>query len=115
MEKGPHKNFLKVTARLSMEVIGKIAVENSMSFEGVKIPSTPNYYVPSGVNNIKGEPYFTYIDNPGQWSRYCYRKKFNTKGCKNYVRHALPTGARPVPANKEGKRKCAVFLHYPIL
>ena len=31
--KGPHKNFLKVTASGSMEVIGKIAVDNMMSFE----------------------------------------------------------------------------------
>ena len=41
-----------------MEAIGKIAVGNSMSFEGVKIPSTPDDYVKSEVNNIKGEPYF---------------------------------------------------------
>ena len=47
MEKGPPKNFLKVKDRGSMEAIGKIAVGNSMSFEGVKIPSTPDDYVPS--------------------------------------------------------------------
>ena len=46
VEKGTHKNFLKVKARGSMEVIGKIAVNNSSRFEGVKIPSTPDYYVP---------------------------------------------------------------------
>ena len=46
MEKGPHKKFLKVTARGSMDMIGKIAVDNSMSFERVKIPSTPDDYVP---------------------------------------------------------------------
>ena len=68
MEKGSHKNFMKVTASGSMEVIGKISVENSMSFEGVKIPSKPDVYVPSEFNTIEGEPAFKYIDNPGQWS-----------------------------------------------
>ena len=32
MDKGSHKNFLKVIARGSMEVIGEIAVDNSISF-----------------------------------------------------------------------------------
>ena len=88
MEKGFHKNFLKVTARGSMEVIGKIAVYNSMSFEGFKIRSTPDDYVPSEVNNIKGEPVFESIDNPGQWSQYCYRKNFKKSRqelCSPYV------------------------------
>ena len=51
-----------------MEVIGKIAVYNSMSFYVVKIPITPYYYVPSVVNTINGEPDFEYMENPGQWS-----------------------------------------------
>ena len=34
---------------------------------------------------------------------------FNTKGCNNYVHRALPTGARPVPVNEEGKRKCGAW------
>ena len=54
MYKGAHKNFLKVTSRGYMEFIGKIAVENSMRFEGVEIPNTPDDYVPSEVNTIKG-------------------------------------------------------------
>ena len=32
VEKGAHKNFLKVTVCVSMEVIGEIDVENSMRF-----------------------------------------------------------------------------------
>ena len=51
-----------------MEEIGEISVENSMSFEGVKIPSTPDDYVPSEVNTIKGEHAFENMDNLGQWS-----------------------------------------------
>ena len=64
MEKGSHKNFLKATDRGYMEVIGEIAVDNSMSSEGVKIPSMPDDYVPSEVNTIKGELDFESINNP---------------------------------------------------
>ena len=53
MEKGAHTKVLKVKARGSMKVIGEIAVENSMRFEGVKIPSTPDDYIPSKVNTIR--------------------------------------------------------------
>ena len=71
-----------------------------MIFEGVTLPSTPDYYVPSEVNTIKGEPAFESIDNPGQWYQYCYRPNFNTKVGNNYFHHALTNGSRPVPANK---------------
>ena len=60
MEKGAHKNFMKVTACVYMEVIGKIAVENSMSSDGVKIPSMLDDNLPSEVNTIKGEHAFEY-------------------------------------------------------
>ena len=100
---------MKVTACVSMDVIGKTAVDNSMSYEGFKIPSTPDDYLPSEVNTITGEPDFKSIDTPGQWYRNCYRPKFNTKVCKNYVHHELPTGARRIPANKEGKRECGAW------
>ena len=55
VEKGSHKNFLKVKTRGSMEVIGKIAVDSSMSFEGVKIPSTPDDY---GRGPAQDVPFF---------------------------------------------------------
>ena len=70
-----------------------------MRFWGVKITSTLDDYLPSGVNTIKRETAFKSIYNPGKWYLYCYRQKFNTKGVKNHVHHVLPTGARPVPAN----------------
>ena len=69
---------MNVTARGSMEVIGEISVENSMIFEGFKIPSTPDYYVPSAVNTIKGEPDFEYMENPGQWYQ-CYYMPSSTQ------------------------------------
>ena len=68
LEKVSHKNFLKVTDHGSMEGIGKIAVCNSMIFEGVKIPSTPDDYVPSEFSTIKVESDLKSMDNPGQWS-----------------------------------------------
>ena len=105
MEKVSHENFLGVTAHGYMEVVGEITVGNSMIFEEVKIPTLPDYSVTSEVNSITVEPDFKYIDNPIRWSRYCYRPKFKKKGCKNCVHHALPTGARLVPANKKGKQK----------
>ena len=61
MEKGAHKNFLKVAYRGYMEVIVKIDVVNSMIFDGVKIPSMPDDCSPSEVKNIKGEPDFGYM------------------------------------------------------
>ena len=54
LKKGSHKNFMKVTASGYIEVIGKIAVDNSMIFEGAKISGMPDYYVHSEVNTIKG-------------------------------------------------------------
>ena len=68
MKKGAHKNFLNVKYCGYLEVIGKIAVDSSMSFEGVKIPITPDYYLPSEVNTIKVEPDLKSIDNPCHWS-----------------------------------------------
>ena len=88
VQKVSHKNFMKVTDCGYMEVIGEIAVENSMSFQGFKIPNTPYDYVPSEANTIKIEPALESIDNPGQWSRYCYRPKLNAKRGTNYVHHA---------------------------
>ena len=46
-----------------MEAIGKIAMDNSMIFEGVKTPSTTDAYLPSEENTIKGEPDFESMDN----------------------------------------------------
>ena len=47
VKRGIQKKFLKVKYRGYMEVIGKISVDNSTIFEGVKITSTPNDYAPS--------------------------------------------------------------------
>ena len=94
-------------------MIGEIYVENSTSFEGFKITSTPDDYVPSEVITIKGELTFEYIDNPSQWSLYFYRPKFNPKVGNKYIHYALPTGAIPLTSNEEGKCKFGAWIfHY---
>ena len=56
------------------------------------------------------------MDNPGGWSPFCFLPKFTgTKknGDLKYSHHALPTGCRPVPADKKGERKRGEFkFHY---
>ena len=53
------------------------------------------------------------MENMGQSSRYWYIPNLNKKVGKNYFHHALPTGARTVPANEEGKCKCGAWeFHY---
>ena len=62
-----------------MEVIGEIPADNIMILEGVKIPSTPNDYVPSEVNDIKGETNFKSTDNPGQMVSILIQAKVQPK------------------------------------
>eukprot|EP00957_Ditylum_brightwellii_P022137 1669880-Ditylum_brightwellii.AAC.1 len=42
-----------------------------------------------------GQPNFTELDNPGDWSEFCYCPNFEKDGM--YKGHKLPTGATPVP------------------
>lgn len=47
-----------------------------------------------------GEPEsFDLVDNPGRWNCFCYQPVFDKDdtGKGNYMYHALPTGATPVP------------------
>jgi hypothetical protein len=70
----------------------------------VAMPSVPSDWTPPVAKAAKGEPAFESVDNPGKWPEYTYRSKFLKTGTKNYAHHSLPTGARPVPANQQGKR-----------
>jgi hypothetical protein len=70
----------------------------------VSMPSVPSDWIPSIVKAEKGEPTFQLVDNPGKWPEFTYRSKFLKTGAKPYAHHSLPTGARPVPADQEGKR-----------
>ena len=60
-----------------------------------------------------GQPPFAEVDNPGGWSEFTYRPKFGGSGGGPYLYHALPTGARPVPLQPNGKRKVGGWdFHY---
>jgi hypothetical protein len=107
------KNDLKAIARGSMEVIGTIDTDDNTSvrtsemiFDGIKIPGTPDDFKPPPLNIAKGELSFDKVDNPGNWSRWCFHQVFKSKGDEKYLHHALPTGAQQVPANEDkGERK----------
>jgi hypothetical protein len=80
----------------------------------IKITSAPPDFKPKAPNETKGEPSFSDIDNPGEWSEYTFRSEFakKEKGGK-YTCHTLPTGAVPVPINDNGKREAAGWeFHY---
>jgi hypothetical protein len=53
----------------------------------------------------RGAPSWKSMYNPGEWSEFTYRG-FKFKAGKNgpYQYHSIPTGARPVPDNLQGKR-----------
>jgi len=70
-------------------------------------PTAPADWAPAQPKPAKKElnvP-FQDIDNPGNWSRCCFRPKFAGKGgTGDYVGHELPTGAAPIPMLANGKR-----------
>ena len=68
----------------------------------VTIPGTPPDWVAPDPKTAQGEPDFTSVDNPGNWSDFTFRPQFKTPSGP-YICHALPTGATPVP-EMNGKR-----------
>ena len=81
----------------------RILVKKGLAPE-VSMPTVPSDWIPPMAKVEKGEPTFENVDNPGKWSEFTYRSKFLKTGTKNYAHHSLPTGARPVPINADGKR-----------
>ena len=68
-------------------------------------PQIPADWRPPTAKVAKGQPRrFSQIDNPGRWDEYCFRPKFQSKAPQKYVYNSLPTGARPVPEDRSGKR-----------
>lgn len=64
--------------------------------KGVKMPEKPEGWTPRPVDPSKGEPDFNEVDNPGNWSRYCFRPNFQKRGGQ-FVKYQLPTLAQPCP------------------
>jgi len=86
-------------------------------------PSAPEGWKPE--TRVSKQPAFKDIDNPGNWSEYTYRPKYNTiiktvkeKGkekkvkVKEYKYHSLPTGCTVVPKDKNGDRKIKDWTFY---
>jgi hypothetical protein len=63
---------------------------------GWKPPTAPPEWVAPPPKTDLGEPEFEDVDNPGKWSDFTFRARFN-KRKKEYAYHAMPTGATPVP------------------
>ena len=98
---------LKLTSTGGLEVLGDLPSDGSTGdsrYKNVKIPSPDPEWTPPEVKAKKGEPQFCDVDNPGNWNRFIFQPKFDRKGTKKYTGHFLPTGATPVPLNKDGKR-----------
>jgi hypothetical protein len=81
----------------------------------ISITTTPPDFKPKARNELKGEPTFLNVNNPGKWSEYTFRPEFakKEKGGKgrNCTGHSLPTGAVPVP-EKDGKREAGGWQFY---
>jgi hypothetical protein len=80
----------------------RILLKKGLAAE-ILMPSAPSDWTAPIPKAEKGEPTFESVDNPGEWPQFTYCPKFQKTGTKNYAHHSLPTGARPVPVNPEGK------------
>ena len=69
----------KLTVTGGTTVIGEASLDGGPTFQDgsqgfdMKIPSTPSDWRSSTVQHSKGEPPFTDVDNPGNWSQYYFR------------------------------------------
>jgi len=73
---------------------------------GWKPPGAPDAWKPKDVKTGLGEPEHGKVDNPGGWSEFTFRPKWKAKKKipSEHLYHQLPTGATPVPKDKDGKR-----------
>ena len=86
--------------------VTNVEMTNLMRGRDVKIAKPPDDWFVPVAKEARGEPKFEDVDNPGSWPQYCYRPVFDGRSRNSkYVRHALPTGAMPLPKNDEGIRK----------
>ena len=90
----------------------KIVMNNEKKH--IKIHSTPPQWKAPAHALKRGEPKWNNVDNPGDWPQYCFAPVFaDRKKTSKYLHHALPTGALPVPKNRNGDRICNEWkFHY---
>ena len=85
--------------------VSNVEMAKDLAGKDIKIQQPPKDWVPARAQTARGEPNFDDIDNPGGWPQYCYRPVFNSQAkTSKYKHHCLPSGAMPVPENKDGKR-----------
>jgi hypothetical protein len=88
----------------------EVLLSRMTSGDLIRLPSPPEDWVAPEPKTLKGEPAFSNVDNPGDWSQYTYRAEFDSKG--KYKHHTIPTGAVPVPL-ENGERKLGLWdFHY---
>ena len=95
-----------------------IEIKSILGLE-VKVSEPPDDWLQDRIKTEFAEPeIFEEIDNPGEWGCYTkFHSKTKGKDIKRgfYSHHALPTGARPVPPDAEGKRHLAGWeFHYKV-
>ena len=78
----------------------------------VSLAKPPDNWVPKEPKVEAGEPEFDEVDNPGSWNQFTFKPKFSVRKAGQvpkgqYMHHALPMGARPVPQDEEGERRKA--------
>jgi hypothetical protein len=114
-ESGTSMGLLDVTNSVG-DILGNVSlyandgwglVDTDLNMSHVKVPKVPEDYVEPEVNHDRNEPLFEDVDNPGEWPRYCFQPKFESRSnTSQYKHHAMPTGAIPVPADtNNGTRK----------
>ena len=69
--------------------------------DGWKPPCAPDGWAPAKAGSDPSEPRFADLDNPGKWSQFTFRPKYE-KG--KYSGHFMPSGATVVPKDANGKR-----------
>ena len=103
----------KITKDGWTKVDDSIVLDQGESERKPKIPTPdPDWKAPA-VKASKGEPTFDKVDNPGNWNEFYFRPTFKKGSQGRYTGHQLPTGAVPVPKDKDGVRQCGDWkFHY---
>ena len=78
------------------------------------VPSATVGWTPATRKEVKGEPKFEDVDNPGQWSEFTFQPNFEGEyGSGAYGHHATPAGAKVVPLDPmTGKRTVNKFYFF---
>ena len=126
-----YNNNMQEMRERQREALESSLINNDIDIPGApagwKRPSAPDDWQVPTPKMDQGEPAtFEAVDNPGSWTPYTYRAKFaqvkiqrdrtgreTSRSGGNYLYHALPTGAIPVPPNNNGNREMKGYtFHY---